>query len=60
MDPNRDTVQIEAKEGRSSKLGLDATNKFEGEVQREWGIPIKKDSQLVAQVDAKWSKLGIL
>ncbi|PAU36376.1 3-octaprenyl-4-hydroxybenzoate carboxy-lyase [Vibrio coralliilyticus] len=59
MDPNRDTVQIEAKEGRSSKLGLDATNKFEGEVQREWGIPIKKDSQLVAQVDAKWSKLGI-
>ncbi|CAM2965524.1 4-hydroxy-3-polyprenylbenzoate decarboxylase [Vibrio neptunius] len=60
MDPNRDTVQIEAKEGRSSKLGLDATNKFEGEVQREWGVPIKKDSQLVAQVDAKWSKLGIL
>ncbi len=59
MDPARDTVQIFAKDGRSSKLGLDATNKFSGEVQREWGIPIKKDPQLVAQVDAKWSKLGI-
>ncbi len=59
MDPARDTLQIVAKDGRSSKLGLDATNKFAGEVQREWGIPIKKDPQLVAQVDAKWSKLGI-
>ncbi|NIY85090.1 4-hydroxy-3-polyprenylbenzoate decarboxylase [Vibrio hepatarius] len=59
MDPARDTLQIAAKDGRSSKLGLDATNKFAGEVQREWGIPIKKDPQLVAQVDAKWSKLGI-
>jgi len=59
MDPARDTLQIAAKDGRSSKLGLDATNKLAGEVQREWGIPIKKDPQLVAQVDAKWSKLGI-
>ncbi|MEF1174012.1 4-hydroxy-3-polyprenylbenzoate decarboxylase [Vibrio sinaloensis] len=59
MDPARDTVQIRAENGRCSKLGLDATNKFAGEVDREWGIPIKKDLQLVAQVDAKWSKLGI-
>ncbi|KHT46824.1 4-hydroxy-3-polyprenylbenzoate decarboxylase [Vibrio sinaloensis] len=59
MDPARDTVQIRAENGRCSKLGLDATNKFAGEVNREWGIPIKKDPQLVAQVDAKWSKLGI-
>ncbi|KOO03004.1 4-hydroxy-3-polyprenylbenzoate decarboxylase [Vibrio nereis] len=59
MDPARDTLQIAAQDGQSSKLGLDATNKFLGEVQREWGVPIKKDPQLVAQVDAKWSKLGI-
>ncbi|KHD24120.1 3-octaprenyl-4-hydroxybenzoate carboxy-lyase [Vibrio caribbeanicus] len=59
MDPARDTVQIRAENGRCSKLGLDATNKFAGEVNREWGIPIKKDPKLVAQVDAKWSKLGI-
>ena len=59
MDPARDTIQISAVNGQSSKLGLDATNKFPGEVQREWGTPIQKDPQLVAQVDAKWSKLGI-
>ena len=59
MDPARDTIQISAANGQSSKLGLDATNKFPGEVQREWGTPIQKDPQLVAQVDAKWSKLGI-
>ncbi|WP_159657311.1 4-hydroxy-3-polyprenylbenzoate decarboxylase [Vibrio atypicus] len=59
MDPARDTVQISAQNGRCSKLALDATNKFSGEVEREWGVPIKKDPELVAQVDAKWSKLGI-
>ncbi|WP_394146287.1 4-hydroxy-3-polyprenylbenzoate decarboxylase [Vibrio atypicus] len=59
MDPARDTVQISAQNGRCSKLALDATNKFSGEVEREWAVPIKKDPELVAQVDAKWSKLGI-
>ncbi|MBU2896617.1 4-hydroxy-3-polyprenylbenzoate decarboxylase [Vibrio hepatarius] len=60
MDPARDTSLVEAQNGLSSKLGLDATKKFAGEVQREWGIPIQKDLSLVAQVDKKWSKLGIL
>ncbi|RSD32204.1 4-hydroxy-3-polyprenylbenzoate decarboxylase [Vibrio pectenicida] len=60
MDPARDTSLVDAQNGLSSKLGLDATKKFIGEVQREWGIPIQKDLSLVAQVDAKWSKLGIL
>lgn len=59
MDPSRDTFQVEAKNGQSSKLALDATKKFAGEVTRDWGVPIKKDPSLVAQVDAKWSKLGL-
>jgi 4-hydroxy-3-polyprenylbenzoate decarboxylase len=39
---------------------LDATNKFESEVTREWGTPIKKDPKLVAKVDEIWNQLGIL
>lgn len=60
MDPARDTTVFQRYEGRCSQLGLDATNKFEGEVQREWGRPIKKNPQLVAKIDAIWDKLGIL
>lgn len=44
MDPDRDTIQVLGKTESSSKLGLDATNKFESEVTREWGTPIKKRS----------------
>ncbi|EPR4994938.1 4-hydroxy-3-polyprenylbenzoate decarboxylase [Vibrio navarrensis] len=58
MDPLRDTVQVKC--SGSSKLGLDATNKFAPEVVREWGSPIKKDPQLVAKIDAIWHELGIL
>ncbi|MCC4226296.1 4-hydroxy-3-polyprenylbenzoate decarboxylase [Vibrio campbellii] len=60
MDPDRDTTQVRGKAGSSSKLGLDATNKFESEVTREWGTPIKKDPKLVAKVDEIWDQLGIL
>ncbi len=60
MDPARDTYIIPARDGSVSKLGLDATNKLEGEVTREWGTPIKKDPKLVDKIDAIWDKLGIL
>lgn len=60
MDPARDTVRMHAQGGRVSKLVMDATNKFEGEVQREWGTPIKKDPKLVAKIDAIWDELSIL
>ncbi|MFM2588337.1 4-hydroxy-3-polyprenylbenzoate decarboxylase [Vibrio sp. TBV020] len=61
MDPERDTKQVNAFDGQSSRLVLDATNKVEGEeVSREWGTPIEKDPQLVAKIDAFWDKLGIL
>jgi 4-hydroxy-3-polyprenylbenzoate decarboxylase len=60
MDPARDTVRMHAQGGRVSKLVMDATNKFEGEAQREWGTPIKKDPKLVAKIDAIWDELSIL
>ncbi|MCW8333089.1 4-hydroxy-3-polyprenylbenzoate decarboxylase [Vibrio sp. DBSS07] len=57
MDPSRDTIMCDK---HGSKAGLDATNKLEGEVEREWGIPITKDPELVAKIDAIWDQLGIL
>ena len=68
MDPARDTTIIENTpidyldfaspvSGLGSKMGFDATNKWEGETNREWGEPIVMDQEIKAQVDAKWSKL---
>lgn len=70
MDPARDTVLIENTPidsldfaspvvGLGSKMGLDATNKWEGETQREWGKPITKDPKVVAKIDDIWDELGI-
>lgn len=58
MDPARDTLFLQS-EGETSKMGLDATNKWEGECLREWGTPIKKDPEVVAKIDAIWNELGI-
>jgi 4-hydroxy-3-polyprenylbenzoate decarboxylase len=70
MDPSRDTVLIENTpidyldfaspvSGLGSKMGLDATNKWEGETTREWGEPIVMDKEVVAKVDEIWEELGI-
>lgn len=70
MDPARDTVMIENTpidyldfaspvSGLGSKMGMDATNKWPGETDREWGKPIVMDPAVVARVDAIWDKLGI-
>lgn len=45
--------------GLGSKMGIDATNKWPGETQREWGRPIKKDPAVVARIDQVWQELGI-
>ncbi|MFC0309063.1 4-hydroxy-3-polyprenylbenzoate decarboxylase [Gallibacterium trehalosifermentans] len=45
--------------GLGSKMGIDATNKWVGETQREWGRPIKKDPVVVAKIDQIWQELGI-
>ena len=70
MDPSRDTVLIENTpidyldfaspvSGLGSKMGLDATNKWQGETTREWGEPIVMDKAVVAKVDDIWKELGI-
>ncbi len=70
MDPARDTVMIENTPidsldfaspvaGLGSKMGMDATNKWEGETTREWGTPIEKDPAVVERVEQIWAKLGI-
>ncbi|HKK22536.1 MAG TPA: 3-octaprenyl-4-hydroxybenzoate decarboxylase, partial [Pseudohaliea sp.] len=45
--------------GLGSKVGLDATNKWPGETDREWGAPICMDDATRARVDALWDRLGL-
>ncbi|WP_417760884.1 4-hydroxy-3-polyprenylbenzoate decarboxylase [Shewanella sp.] len=70
MDPIRDTVLMDNTPidyldfaspvaGLGSKMGLDATNKWPGETQREWGTPIKMDDAVKQKVDAIWDQLGL-
>ncbi|MEL4380799.1 4-hydroxy-3-polyprenylbenzoate decarboxylase [Shewanella algae] len=70
MDPSRDTVMIDNTPidyldfaspvaGLGSKMGLDATNKWEGETTREWGTPIVMDQEVKQRVDEIWEQLGI-
>ena len=70
VDPARDSVIVESTPidyldfasptaGLGSKLGIDATNKWPGEVTRRWGKPITMDDAVVAHVDQMWSELGI-
>jgi len=71
MDPARDTVLIENTpidyldfaspvSGLGSKMGLDATNKWPGETNREWGEPIVMDEQIKDAVDDIWDELNII
>ncbi|MDD3884009.1 MAG: 4-hydroxy-3-polyprenylbenzoate decarboxylase [Gallionella sp.] len=70
MDPVRDTLLVpntpidyldfaSPVSGLGGKMGLDATNKFPGETQREWGVPIVMDAAVKARVDAMWNSLGL-
>jgi 4-hydroxy-3-polyprenylbenzoate decarboxylase len=68
MDPVRDTLLVENTpidyldfaspvSGLGGKMGMDATNKWPGETQREWGKPIDMDAATKARVDAIWGSL---
>ena len=45
--------------GLGSKMGLDATNKWPGETNREWGRPMVMDPAVKTRVDALWGELGL-
>lgn len=70
MDPQRDTTLIDQTpidyldfaspvSGLGSKMGMDATHKWPGETQREWGRPIVMDSSTKQHIDLIWPELGI-
>jgi 4-hydroxy-3-polyprenylbenzoate decarboxylase len=70
MDPQRDSVFIENTpidyldfaspvSGLGSKVGFDATNKWPGETDREWGEPIAMDESVKQRIDELWDELGI-
>ena len=40
-------------------MGIDATNKMEGETNREWGSTITMTDEVKARIDAMWKDLGI-
>ncbi|MCK5899094.1 MAG: 3-octaprenyl-4-hydroxybenzoate decarboxylase, partial [Methylococcales bacterium] len=45
--------------GLGSKVGFDATNKWQGETTREWGRTIKMSDEIVEKVNKMWDELGI-
>ena len=45
--------------GLGSKMGIDATNKWPGETNREWGRPIVMDQAVKRRIDALWDSLGL-
>ncbi len=70
MDPVRDLVTVENTpidyldfaspvSGLGGKLGLDATNKVDGETDREWGREIAMDDAVIDRVDSIWDTLGL-
>ena len=68
MDPARDLTILENTpidyldfaspvSGLGSKVGFDATNKWPGETQREWGRPIVMSEAVIKKVDQLWDTL---
>jgi len=45
--------------GLGSKVGIDATNKWKGETDREWGRPIQMSDVVKRRVDDMWDDLGL-
>ena len=70
MDPARDTTIVantpidyldfaSPVSGLGSKIGFDATTKWPGETDREWGRPIEMSKDVKQRVDEIWVELGI-
>ncbi len=70
VDPSRDTVLVDNTpidyldfaspvSGLGSKMGIDATDKWPGETDREWGKPIAMDEKTKQRVDELWQQLPL-
>lgn len=70
MDPARDTTIVKntpvdyldfasPTSGLGSKIGIDATTKWPGETDRQWGRPIRMSSDVKNRIDKLWAELGI-
>jgi 4-hydroxy-3-polyprenylbenzoate decarboxylase len=70
MDPARDITVVENTaidyldfaspvSGLGSKVGLDATTKIGAEISRQWGTPIRMETEVVERVNEKWSQYGL-
>ena len=70
VDPARDTTLISntpvdyldfasPTSGLGSKMGIDATNKWPGETEREWGRPIRMREDVEERVSHLFEELGI-
>ncbi len=70
MDPARDITVMEntpidyldfasPESGLGGKIGLDATNKWPPETEREWGREIRMESAVIDAVSAMWPGLGL-
>ena len=70
VDPARDVMMVNNTpidyldfaspvSGIGSKMGIDATNKWPGETNREWGSPITKDDKVTKRIDDIWDSLDI-
>ena len=70
VDPVRDAMLVENTpidyldfaspvSGLGSKMGLDATNKWPGETQREWGTTITMDAAVQQRMDGLLAVLGL-
>ncbi len=70
VDPTRDTTLIDQTpidyldfaspvSGLGSKMGIDATNKWPGETDREWGVSIERDQSVKTKIDKIWNELGL-
>jgi 4-hydroxy-3-polyprenylbenzoate decarboxylase len=68
MDPARDSTIIENTpidyldfaspvSGLGGKIGFDATNKWQGETQREWGKPITMTAAVKDKIDQIWDQI---
>lgn len=70
VDPERDTTFINNTpidyldfaspiSGLGSKMGIDATHKWPGETQREWGKVITMDDSIKQRIDEIWDQLDL-